>query len=61
MKQVKAPTDPMMQAKHKAMRELTFHLGGSQMKGVVGRHPRLMMRHQQRQQKRKRQGQEEDY
>lgn len=42
MKQAKAPTDPMMQARHKAMRELTFHLGKSQMKGVAGRHPAVM-------------------
>jgi hypothetical protein len=42
MKGMKLPKDPLLQAKHKAMRELAFHIGKSQMKGVAGRHPRVM-------------------
>ena len=42
MKKSIYPNDPLMQAKHKAMRELTFHIGKSQMKGVAGRHPHIM-------------------
>lgn len=42
MKKSVYPADPLMKEKHKAMRELAFHIGKSQMKGVAGRHPRLM-------------------
>ncbi len=39
---LKLPKDPLLTAKHKAMRELAFHLGKSQIPGMVGRHPRIM-------------------
>ncbi len=63
MKNPQMPKDPLLQARHKAMRELAFHLGKSQVPGMMGRHPRIVGPtggHRMRKRMRKGQ-QEEDY